>query len=485
MSSDTVTSQPQGAGAQGLWDLPWFMPIALSLFLIPISFQNYPLFHVLAEMFAIIIGVLLFVIAWQTYRFSANNFLMFLACGYFWLGGLDMLHTMVYQGMKIFPLDDPNLAPQVWIATRYSEALILLVAPLFLSREVARVPVFIGFGVVAFILGTLVMTGNFPDAFIVGKGLTPFKVYSEYVIIALLAGSLAHLYIRRDLLTPQVFKLLTVAIIFTMGSELAFTFYVHMYGISNLIGHIFKLFSFWLIFMAVVRTNLQAPYLALTDEVAERTAAEEKVRASLKEKEVLIGEIHHRVKNNLQVISSMLSLQVGTEEDKATIGALEESRRRVKVMARIHENLHSAENLSTINAQDYLHTVINDTMESSGIEAQNITTKINVDDIVFEVDHAVACGQIVSELVSNALKHAFNNGDSGTLAVSLHRQDQGQIELIVTDDGKGLPDDFDPESTPTLGLKLIRGLAMQLQGDLSIEGANGTRVQVTFKEQPA
>lgn len=469
---------------QGVLDLPWVMPISLSIVLIVISFQNYPLFHLLVELFAIIIGVLLFVIAWQTYQFSANNFLMFLACGYFWLAALDMLHSLVFPGMKILPVNELGMAPQMWIATRYCEALILLTAPLFLTRGVARTPTFLGFGVISAFLSTLVLTGNFPDAFIPGQGLTPFKIYSEYMIIALLAGSLLHLVARRALLTPQVFNLLTVAVVLTMGSELAFTFFVDMYGISNLVGHIFKLFSFWLIFMAVVRSNLQAPYLALIEEVAEHKLAEEKIAASLREKEILVSEIHHRVKNNLQVISSMLSLQVDSENDKGTVEALEESRRRIKVMARIHENLHSAENLSSINARDYLHTVVNDTKESSGIEAHNIAIKLDVDDIVFEVDHAVACGQIASELMSNVLKHAFTNGQRGNVEVSLRRTGEGRIELIVADDGKGLPEGFDPQHTSTLGLKLVHGLTMQLQGDVDIDGSAGTRVQVTFKEQP-
>lgn len=244
--------------------LSWVTPVVLAVVLVFFSFQHYLLFHTLAELFAIIIGVLLFVMAWQTYPFSKNHFLMFLACGYLWLGALDMLHTLVYQGMNILPIeDDPNLAPQVWIATRYMEALILLSAPLFLTRALNRGVVFFGLAGIALLLGTLVLTGNFPDCFIPGQGLTPFKVNSEYIIIFLLSAALLHLWLKKEHLESYIFRLLVASIVLTMGAELAFTFYVSMYGISNLVGHLFKMFSFWLIFTAIIKTTLSEPYLNL------------------------------------------------------------------------------------------------------------------------------------------------------------------------------------------------------------------------------
>lgn len=252
---------------------PWAFLLAPVALLIAVSFQNYLLFHTLVELFTVVIAVLLCVVAWQTYRFSHNHFLMYLACGYFWIGSLDLVHTLIYKGMNIFPVVVANPATQFWIATRYFEALLLLSAPLLLVRSVKRTWAFCGFGVIAIVLFNLIMSGNFPDAFVEGQGLTSFKVTSEYVIIGLLVGALAHLSAKHALLDPQVFLLLMLSIVLTMAAELAFTFYVSVYGFSNLVGHIFKLFSFWLIFIAIIKTTLIEPYLTIqthTHDLGER-----------------------------------------------------------------------------------------------------------------------------------------------------------------------------------------------------------------------
>jgi two-component sensor histidine kinase len=214
----------------------------------------------------------------------------------------------------------------------------------------------------------------------------------------------------------------------------------------------------------------------------ERTIVETQMRASLAEKEVLVREIHHRVKNNLQVVSSLLSLQAGTEASVRTVDVLEEAQRRVKVMARIHENLHRSDDLASINARYHLNTVMEDTISSSGYDAQGISRHLDADDIIFDVDHAVACGQIVSELLSNSLKHAFPNGRSGSIEVSLHRRDGGIIELTLADDGIGLPESFDLGRVETLGVRLVHALARQLGGTVKFDGSVGTTVQVTFPE---
>ncbi len=213
----------------------------------------------------------------------------------------------------------------------------------------------------------------------------------------------------------------------------------------------------------------------------------EKIKAALAEKEILLKEIHHRVKNNLQVICSMLSLQAGTETEDRSIEVLEDSQRRVMVMARIHENLHQSSGLTSINGRDYLSTVVEDTIASGGHDAEPISSRLDVDedDVIFDVDQAVACGQIVSDLLSNSLKHAFPKGQSGNIEVSLHRRDGGRIELTVADDGKGLPEDFDLKQAKTLGMRLVHALAMQLSGVVNVDGSGGTCVRITFPEKPS
>ena len=176
----------------------WMIQAILAAFLIALSFYNYLLFHTLAEAFAIIIAVLRCVVTWQTYAFSRNNFLTFLANGFFWIAMLDLVHTLVYKGMNIYPITEANPATQFWIVARYFQALLLLLAPLYLSRSVHKVGSFVVFGAIAFVLYTLIMTGNFPDAYIEGQGLTPFKINSEYIIISIMAAALLHMWLRRN-----------------------------------------------------------------------------------------------------------------------------------------------------------------------------------------------------------------------------------------------------------------------------------------------
>lgn len=249
----------------------------LAIFLISVSFYNYLLYHTLVEFFAIGVGALMMVVAWQTYPYTRNNFLMFLACGFFWIAAIDLVHTLVYKGMNIYPISSANPATQFWIVARYWQALLMLAAPLFLVRSLNKIFTFIGFGVIAVIFYALVMTGNFPDAFIEGQGLTPFKITSEYVIIAILVGALVHLIKTRAQLEPGVLMLLAVAIVLTIFAELSFTLYVSVYGLSNLVGHIFKLFSFWLVFTAIIRVNLHRPYVDLVNEISEHKAVEEEL----------------------------------------------------------------------------------------------------------------------------------------------------------------------------------------------------------------
>ena len=236
------------------------IPVALAVLLIAVSGYSFLLFHTLAEFFAIMVAFLLFVVAWHTYAFTRNNFLMYLGCGYFWVAVIDMIHTVAYKGVGILPITTANPSIQLWISGRYFEALLLLSAPLFLTCGLARSLTVALFGAAATGLIVLVNLGWFPDSFIEGQGLTRFKIVSEYIIIAILLGAVAFMIYRRDKMEPRVLTLLIASIVLTIGAEIAFTVYVSVFGLSNLVGHIFKLFSYWLIFEAIVHTTLTEPY---------------------------------------------------------------------------------------------------------------------------------------------------------------------------------------------------------------------------------
>jgi PAS domain S-box-containing protein len=215
-------------------------------------------------------------------------------------------------------------------------------------------------------------------------------------------------------------------------------------------------------------------------DITERKQAEEKIKTSLKEKEVLLREIHHRVKNNLQIVSSLLRLQSRHIKDKRYEEMLKESQNRIKSMALIHENLYKSENLANIDPKEYIRTLVDDLIQSYGVT--QITSKIEVGDISLDIDIAIPCGLIINELVSNALKHAFPD-KKGEITVSL-RSNNENIELIVRDNGVGIPEDVDFRKTETLGLSLVSILAEgQLDGKITVTRDGGTAFYITFPFQ--
>jgi len=241
----------------------WLFPTVVSILLIIISRFNFLAFHTLAELFTIIISFSLFAFAWWTRKLNRNHFLLFIACGYFWIGIIDLMHSLTYKGMDVFIAGSADLAVHFWLFARFMEAFLLLAAPFFALKRFNAYFVFYLYGIICFLMTILIFKGALPTTFIEGVGLTSFKIYSEYLIDVILA--LAMYFLLKGNLTSSNHEKLFIsfAIIFTMLAELAFTFYVSVYGFSNLVGHIFKLFSFWFIFQAIVVINMQKPYSTL------------------------------------------------------------------------------------------------------------------------------------------------------------------------------------------------------------------------------
>ncbi|MCI5221636.1 MAG: PAS domain S-box protein [Candidatus Electrothrix sp. AR4] len=235
-----------------------------SIVLIIISMYSYLLFHSLVELFSVSVAIIMFVVAWHTYKFSRNHFLMYLGCGYLWIALLDLLHTLIYKGMTVFPaLTGGNPGTQFWIAARYLESLLLLTSPIFMDRALNRKYVMIGLAAITTAVVVAILGGQFPVAYLDGTGLTPFKVYSEYIIITIMISAGLFIYRRRALLDPRIYHIMLTGIALSIGADLAFTFYVSVYGLSNLIGHFFKLFSFWLIYEAIIHTTLHEPFVVM------------------------------------------------------------------------------------------------------------------------------------------------------------------------------------------------------------------------------
>jgi len=215
-------------------------------------------------------------------------------------------------------------------------------------------------------------------------------------------------------------------------------------------------------------------------DITERITADKQIQNSLKEKEILLREIHHRVKNNLQTISSLLDLQAESIKDSAALEAFRSSQSRIRSMALIHERLYKSEDLSRIKAQEYLKNLTDYLEATYDSQAENIKLKTNVQNILLNLDSAIPCGLIINELVSNSMKYAFPGEQSGTIEVSLLVSSNDSISLSVKDDGMGIPADVIIENSPSLGLQLVQLLAKQINGTLKTERENGTRVEIIF-----
>ena len=217
-------------------------------------------------------------------------------------------------------------------------------------------------------------------------------------------------------------------------------------------------------------------------DITQRKLAEAQIQASLREKEVLLQEIHHRVKNNLQVISSLLDLQSQQIEESAMLEVFRESQNRVKSMALVHEKLYQSKNFAKINFAEYTESLVNYLFKAYELHSGNVTLELDIDEVVFNIDTAIPCGLIINELVSNALKYAFPEHSSGKIIISLHSERHRHFTLIIKDDGVGLPINWDFKTVRSLGLQLVKVLTKQLKGTIEIDRSRGSQFRVDFAE---
>ena len=214
-------------------------------------------------------------------------------------------------------------------------------------------------------------------------------------------------------------------------------------------------------------------------DITGRKRAEEMLLASLSEKELLLKEIHHRVRNNLQVISSLLSLESAATEDPRVQAVFDDTQRRIKAMALVHERLLESANLSGIEFWDFLAGLVDEMLKVHG--RPEVTPSLDVEPIILGIDTAMPCGLIVDELLSNSLKYAFPEGRKGVLSISLHRLGDGRVDLSVGDDGVGLPPGSDIRSMSSMGMELVKSLAEQLGATIDSRAAKGTNFTFTFR----
>ena len=242
----------------------------------------------------------------------------------------------------------------------------------------------------------------------------------------------------------------------------------------------------------VAEPGKEGKYVFLAvDDVTERTRAERATEASIGDKaDVFLGEIHHRVKNNLQIISSLLNLQAGYVKDQDALRMFRESQDRVRSMAMIHEKLYQSKALTRIDFADYTKTLVRDLFASNPEKSRNVSFSVEAEDAWFDIGIAVPCGLIINELVSNALTHAFPADGSkkaaaepGKVRVSIRASEDDEVTIVVSDTGAGLPKSVDVGRAETLGLRIVRSLTDQLGGELHAKVAEGTEWTLRFRKK--
>jgi hypothetical protein len=276
-ADDSTSEQPRRVLFPGL--------IFIILGLLYLTSQySYLLFHSIAEIFSVVVAFGIFMLAWNSRRFLDNNSLLFIGIAYLFVGMIDILHTLAYKGMGVFAGYDANLPTQLWIAARYLQSISLFLAPAFVAQPLRPGVLLTAYAAVTvLLLASIFAWPVFPDSFIEGSGLTLFKRASEYVISALLIASLVFLRAKRDAFDPSVMRLLLASIVVTIISELFFTFYISVYGLSNLAGHVLKIIAFYLVYRAIVETGLVKPYNLLFRQLKQSEEALRKERDMLRQ----------------------------------------------------------------------------------------------------------------------------------------------------------------------------------------------------------
>lgn len=252
--------------------LKWFFFIgALMLFGVYLSsLHSYLLFHSMAEIFSVLVSFSIFLFAWNTSGFVKDDFLIVLGTAFLFIGFFDLMHTLAYKGMHVIATDDADHATQMWIIARYLQSLSMLAVTFLFKRRVNYLLVAAGYTVISAVLFLSVFKFHFfPHCYIENVGLTPFKIVSEYLICAILLAAGIRIYSRRLEIDPVMNRLLLASIGFSIATDLAFTLYVDVYGIANLIGHLLKIVSFYLVYRAIVAHGLLKPYRSMFRELSE------------------------------------------------------------------------------------------------------------------------------------------------------------------------------------------------------------------------
>jgi signal transduction histidine kinase len=442
----------------------------LTLGLVVISRYNYLLFHSLAESFSFVVASALFVLAWNTWYVGQHGYLQCLGVAFLFVSGLDLLHTLAYKGMGVFPAYDADLPTQLWIAARMMEALSMLIAPTFLHRRLKRRWLIGTYAILTTVLVALIFARLFPHCYVEGVGLTPFKIVSEYVISAVLAAAIWRLYRHRRAFNVDVFPWMVAALIFTIISELAFTFYVGVYDLSNLVGHILKIFSVYCIYHAVVETGLRKPYallfhdlqernMQLAAEIVERKEAQHALleqQAALAQSNANLEQFAYIASHDLQeplrkieAFADRLQRSYGENFDERGRHYLARMYHAATRMRDLIDDLLNYARVTTLArpfALVSLNAVMDEVIDDLYVRLEETGGHIEVGDLPTIEADALQMRRMFQNLVDNALKF-HKPGEAPVVKVvgDMAERHNGWCRILVIDNGIGFDQTYAPQ----------------------------------------
>lgn len=472
---------------------------------------SYLLFHSLVEIFSVGVAFSVFTVFWNSRRFVTNGFFLFLGIAYFAVAIVDLVHTLAYDGMGVFPGYGPNLPTQLWIAGRAIVATSWLAAPLFLGRHLNAYAVLAGHAAcLALLFGLIFYWEAFPVCYVEGVGLTPFKMVSEYVISAVLAAAIIHVSVRRHALAPDVYQLLVASLLITIASDLSFTLYIDVYGVANMAGHFFKLVSYYLIYRVFVEVALTQPFAllfrdlkhneaelktlneTLEQRVVERTAVAEQRANQLRALawELTQTEQHERRRLAQVLHDHLQQLLFAAKLAIARLQRRESSAEQRHSLTQIDEMLQEAINASRSLTVELSPPILYDAGLPAALEwlarqvhdKHHLAVRAETDQDIGPIDDDTAAllFQAVRELLFNVVKHA----QAASATVQLHSSKGDKIRLVVSDSGIG----FDltrtrdrKNSNGGFGLFSMRERLELIGGEVEIQSSpgNGTQVILT------
>ena len=479
------------------------------------SLHSYLLFHSVIELFTIIVAGGIFVIAWNARGFINNNNLLFIGVASVFIAFVDLLHTLAYKGMGVFSDQTGNLATQLWIAGRYLQSLSWLVAPVFLGRKLRlHYQIYIYILVTGLLLLSIFYWQIFPVVYVQGVGLTPFKKISEYIISFLFISAIGSLLWKRQEFDPSVLRLLVVSLILIIGSEIAFTSYVSVYGGANLVGHLLRLVAYYFLYKAIIVTGLVKPYAILLRDLKGSQDQLLKYAATLQTK----NEDLARSENQLREDAAVLKTR-NEELDAYAHTVAHNLKNPLAVIIAASDVITEVADLSRKELKEFLQQIKSTAFEMDNIidnllilsEVRKVDSPLEPVDMAKVVDNVrnrlkyliqehrgrliypeawpttIGYGPWIEEVWANYISNAIKyGGPSPCVELGATPQPNGMIRFWTRDNGPGLPPEaqmylFTPFTQLRkahnighgLGLSIVLRIVEKLGGQVGVESEIG------------